>query len=363
MKKCPICKTMIDDDDLFCHECGVRQDFNASSLPEYSQVEQPLPKSHRQIRHQTKRHQSKENYSFGEKMMSKTWLWVVLLSLIVGGTGWYFLNGHDYGSEVTTPVEEVVAPEVEVSDYEGLEDEEYESESSTKLAFLEKFYQEGRLDADYIKQKVTPLVLDRLRKAYGGDCKYGDCLGTWVFLAFPQGADAKIVDGPFISETSRPGIFKVDYVYSYYKDSSKSNETRTVYLTVVKSDGEFLISDFDIEECNSEENNQSDENEDTPNGSITMAGKVSDYGIHMVLDVKGADVTGYYYYDSQGSGNRVTLKGSITEGILTLYKYDADGNNTGHFEGAFDYTSYHGRNVNYSRDEALPFFVKMINNE
>ncbi len=229
----------------------------------------------------------------------------------------------------------------------------------TKLAFLEKFYQEGRLDADYIKQKVTPLVLDRLRKAYGGDCKYGDCLGTWVFLAFPQGADAKIVDGPFISETSRPGIFKVDYVYSYYKDSSKSNETRTVYLTVVKSDGEFLISDFDIEEYNSEENNQSDE--ETSNGSITMAGKVSDYGIHMVLDVQGADVTGYYYYDSQGSGNRVTLKGSITEGILTLYKYDADGNNTGHFEGAFNGVSYQGRNVNYSRDEALPFSVKIVN--
>ena len=296
--------------------------------------------------------------SSDDEPKSKKWIWILLGLLIAGAAGWYFLSGNNYGSEVTAPVEEVTDSEVEESDNEGSDDEEYESGPSTKLAFLEKFYQEGRLDEDYIKQRVTPLVLNRLRKAYGGDCKYGDCLGTWVFLAFPQGADAKIVDGPFISETSQPGIFKVDYVYSYYKDSSKSNETRTVYLTVIKSDNEFLISDFDIEEYNSEEKNQSDEV--TSNGSITMAGKVSDYEIHMVLDVNGADVTGYYYYDSQGSGNRVTLKGSITEDVLTLYKYDADGNKTGYFEGSFNQTSYQGRNVNYSRDEALPFSVEIL---
>ena len=409
MKECKNCKTMLEDDEIFCHECGAKQEIKevvsqaeeqvalegkkcihcgelieADSMfcpfcgkpqvVEEEKLEEPQQESVKAKPEQSnesepvaspqpEQAQPKEEPTIEEeeKKKSKVWLWILLVLLIAGGAGWYFLIGNKKGSEVATPVEEVADSEVEVSDYEGPDDEEYESGPSTKLAFLEKFYQEGRLDADYIKQKVTPLVLDRLRKAYGGDCKYGDCLGTWVFLAFPQGADAKIVDGPFISETSRPGIFKVDYVYSYYKDSSKSNETRTVYLTVVKSDGEFLISDFDIEEYNSEENNQSDENEDTPNGSITMAGKVSDYGIHMVLDVNGADVTGYYYYDSQGSGNRVTLKGSITEGILTLYKYDADGNNIGHFEGSFNRVSYQGRNVNYSRDEALPFSVEIVN--
>lgn len=365
-KKCIHCGELIEADSMFCPFCGKPQVVEEEKLeepqqksvkaePEQSNESEPVASP------QPEQAQPEEEPTIEEeeKKKSKTWLWILLVLMIAGGAGWYFLSGNNNGSEVAAPVEEVADSEVEESDYEGPDDEEYESGPSTKLAFLEKFYQEGRLDADYIKQKVTPLVLDRLRKAYGGDCKYGECLGTWVFLAFPQGADAKIVDGPFISETSRPGIFKVDYVYSYYKDSSKSNETRTVYLTVVKSDGEFLISDFDIEEYNSEENNQSDE--ETSNGSITMAGKVSDYGIHMVLDVQGADVTGYYYYDSQGSGNRVTLKGSITEGILTLYKYDADGNNTGHFEGAFNGVSYQGRNVNYSRDEALPFSVEIVN--
>lgn len=364
-KKCIHCGESIEADSMFCPFCGKVQAVEEEKSEEPQQ--EPVKAEPKQSKAsesstppQTEQDQPKEESVYEEEeKKSKAWIWILLLLLIAGGAGWYLLSGNNNGSEVAAPVEEVADFEVEVSDYEGPDDEEYESGPSTKLAFLEKFYQEGRLDADYIKQKVTPLVLDRLRKAYGGDCKYGDCLGTWVFLAFPQGADAKIVDGPFISETSRPGIFKVDYVYSYYKDSSKSNETRTVYLTVVKSDGEFLISDFDIEEYNSEENNQSDE--ETSNGSITMAGKVSDYGIHMVLDVQGADVTGYYYYDSQGSGNRVTLKGSITEGILTLYKYDADGNNTGHFEGAFNGVSYQGRNVNYSRDEALPFSVEIVN--
>lgn len=365
-KKCIHCGESIEVDSMFCPFCGKVQaaEEEKSEEPQHKPVKakpEQSKASKSSAPPQPEQDQPEEELTIEEeeKKKSKAWLWIIFVLLIAGWAGWYFLNGYVNGSEVAAPVEEVADSEVEESDYEGPDDEEYESGPSTKLAFLEKFYQEGRLDADYIKQKVTPLVLDRLRKAYGGDCKYGDCLGTWVFLAFPQGADAKIVDGPFISETSRPGIFKVDYVYSYYKDSSKSNETRTVYLTVVKSDGEFLISDFDIEEYNSEENNQSDE--DTSNGSITMAGKVSDYGIHMVLDVQGADVTGYYYYDSQGSGNRVTLKGSITEGILTLYKYDADGNNTGHFEGAFNGVSYQGRNVNYSRDEALPFSVEIVN--
>lgn len=360
MKKCPICKTMIDDDDLFCHECGVRQDFNASSLPEYSQVEQPLPKSHRQIRHQTKRHQSKENYSFGEKMMSKTWLWVVLLSLIVGGTGWYFLNGHDYGSEVTTPVEEVVAPEVEVSDYEGLEDEEYESESSTKLAFLEKFYQEGRLETDYIKQRVTPLVLDRLRKAYGSDCKYGDCLGTWVFLAFPQGADARIVDGPFISETSQPGIFKVDHVYSYYKDSSKGNETRTVYLTVIKSNGDYLISDFEVEGDKPEENNPSDVDEididDVSKGQKLIENRKYNEALNYLMKAAEAGNTeamftiGRLYEDGKG------VNKSYTD-ALSWFKKAAELNNP----NAMFYMGYyleHGLGGPQNYTEALKWYRK-----
>lgn len=409
MKECKNCMTMLEDDEMFCHECGAKQEIKEAE----SRVEEQVALEGKKCIHcgelievdsmfcpfcgksqaeeeklevpqrdsiETEPKQSKESEPVAspqpepampeeeptieeeEKKKSKAWLWILLVLLIAGGSGWYFLSGNNYGSEVVTPVENVMDSEEEVPDYEETK-EDAEVDPSSKQEFLERFYHEGRLEADYIKQRVTPEVINRLRQDYGSDCNYGDCLGTWVFLASPQGADARIVDGPFISETSQPGIFKVDYVYSYNKDSGKSNEKRTVYLTVVKSDGKYLISGYELEDYSSKDDNTLEEDTTVPDGSITMAGKVSSYGIHMVLDVNGTDVSGYYYYDSQGSGNRVTLKGSITEGILTLYKYDADGNNTGHFEGAFNQTSYQGKNVNYTRDEALPFSVEKISNE
>lgn len=322
MKECPNCKAVLEDDDLFCGECGTKLETEKVEAQSEEQttsegkkcihcgelieadsmfcpfcgkqqvVEEEKPEEPQQESVEIEPEQSKESEPVAspqpeqvqpeeeptieeeEKKKSKAWLWILLVLLIAGGAGWYFLSGNNYGSEGTDPVEEVVDSGVEESDNEETDDAEYESEPSTKLAFLEKFYQEGRLETNYIKPRVTPEVLNRLRQAYGSDCDYGDCLGTWVFLAFPQGADARIVDGPFISETSQPGIFKVDHVYSYYKDSSKSNETRTVYLTVIKSNGDYLISDFEVEDNSPEEVNSSDEDEDDSFDTTTLVGKV-----------------------------------------------------------------------------------------
>lgn len=409
MKECPNCKAVLEDDDLFCGECGTKLETEKVEAQSEEQttsegkkcihcgelieadsmfcpfcgkqqvVEEEKPEEPQQESVEIEPEQSKESEPVAspqpeqvqpeeeptieeeEKKKSKAWLWILLVLLIAGGAGWYFLSGNNYGSEGTDPVEEVVDSGVEESDNEETDDAEYESEPSTKLAFLEKFYQEGRLETNYIKPRVTPEVLNRLRQAYGSDCDYGDCLGTWVFLAFPQGADARIVDGPFISETSQPGIFKVDHVYSYYKDSSKSNETRTVYLTVIKSNGDYLISDFEVEDNSPEEVNSSDEDEDDSFDTTTLVGKVSDYNIHMILNIRKTGVYGFYYYDSQGINKKVMLKGVISDGMMKLIKHDSYGKETGYFVGNFNGNTYQGKNVNYNRDEALPFSVEIVN--
>ena len=111
-----------------------------------------------------------------------------------------------------------------------------------------------------------------------------------------------------------------------------------------------------------EEEIDEDQSEDDINygGSYSMAGKVSKYGIYMMLDISGSDVDGYYYYDSQGSGNTVKLKGTIDKnGYLKLFKSSAKGEETGYFEGTFDGTTYSGKNVNYDRGESLPFSVSV----
>lgn len=94
------------------------------------------------------------------------------------------------------------------------------------------------------------------------------------------------------------------------------------------------------------------------NGTYSMVGNVSKYAIHMSIEINGFDANGYYYYDSQDSGNKVKLSGSIKEdGELTLKKFSKDGEETGYFEGLFNGVEYSGKNVNYKRDEALQFSV------
>ena len=363
-KKCIHCGELIEADSMFCPFCGKQQIVEEEKPKEPESVappkaERPQPVYPQQEQYQPERHQAKEETSFGEKMMSYAWIFILLLGLIVGMAVWYLFSGDDSGTDTIVSTDEVEQV-TEVPDDDKTDEEEVESEPSSKQEFLERFYQEGRLETNYIKPRVTPEVLNRLRQAYGSDCDYGDCLGTWVFLAFPQGADARIVDGPFISETSQPGIFKVDYVYSYYKDSSKSNETRTVYLTVIKSNGDYLISDFEIQDNSPEEINSSDEDEEDSFDTTTLVGKVSDYNIHMVLNIRKAGVYGFYYYDSQGINNKVMLKGVISDGVMKLIKYDSYGKETGYYVGNFNGNTYQGKNVNYNRDEALPFSVEIV---
>ena len=33
MKRCINCKTVLEDDELFCHECGAKQEIEESAVP------------------------------------------------------------------------------------------------------------------------------------------------------------------------------------------------------------------------------------------------------------------------------------------------------------------------------------------
>ena len=273
-------------------------------------------------------------------------IWILLALLIAGGAGWYFFL-NDSSSQA---VEEKVAidsimssPAVDVN------------APTSALAFLDQFYKGEYENDDYIKSHVTANVLNKLKR----DCDYSDdCLATWVFSAFPAGADMNLEEGPIIRETEEKGKFRVVFVYSGYGEN-KPYYRNTVYLTVTEMDGKYLISDYElyIDEPSNEQEAQSSL---FSNGTIRLVGNVSTYEIHMVLEASENHVTGYYYYDSQGSDNRVKLDGDITENnSLKLKKYDNKGMETGYFEGTFDDKTYHGFNVNYDRDSRRPFSVEI----
>lgn len=94
-KKCIHCGETIEDDSMFCPFCGKPQDVKdvKDEEPESSeQTEQPKqPKPSEQP-------QEKETYEGEEKEKSKTWLWLLLAILITGGAWYYLLSGSDSDS-------------------------------------------------------------------------------------------------------------------------------------------------------------------------------------------------------------------------------------------------------------------------
>ncbi len=410
MKECPKCHTMIEDDAVFCGVCGTKQEIEeveaqaeeqssqeeqfcvhcgksieAGSLfcpycgkpqdveeikseehqpkeeepapkPEEPQVKEK-PKVEESPKEEPKQEESRQEDSpveeeqtsqQGEKKKSNLlgcFLAIVGSLLIIGGVIWYF----DLIQLNTDVVEEVIE-KVENSDENIIDDA-----PTSELAFLDQFYKGEYENDDYIKSHVTANVLNKLKR----DCDYSDdCLATWVFSAFPTGADMNLEEGPIIRETEEKGKFRVVFVYSGYGEN-KLYYRNTVYLTVTEMDGKYLISDYElyIDEPSNEQEAQSSL---FSNGTIRLVGNVSTYEIHMVLEASENHVTGYYYYDSQGSDNRVKLDGDITENnSLKLKKYDNKGMETGYFEGTFDDKTYHGFNVNYDRESRRPFSVEI----
>ena len=328
---------------------------------EQGSVPPPQPESSEQLEQpkQPEKPVAKEQptYEWEEEKKSKTWLWILLALLIAGGIGWWYYTSDDYQEMAeqvdTDSITDIEEPD-EYMDYD-------EIVPISELEFLNLFYKGDLNEDEHIRQNVTNDLIAKLMADYDYDCPTNDCLAYWVFAAYPAGADMELEEGPYITETDIAGKYKVDFKYSFYDGDQKEYETRTVYLTVTKMNEKYLISDYEVDNSSVESTISSAEEEHSLDGKITMTGKVSKYGIHMVLAINGANVIGYYYYDSQGSDNRVTLKGTLTGENLKLNKYDKEGNETGYFEGAFDGTSYWGENVNYNRDEALPFSVEIAN--
>ena len=176
-----------------------------------------------------------------EEGKSMPWLWVLVALLIAGGIGaWWYMNNENNNSSSLPVSETVVADTIPISS----EMEETNDLPSSPLAFLEQFYKEFG-DDGYLEQHVTANVLNKLKRDYEYDCPAGDCLATWVFEAYPPGADLELDEGPIISSTDKKGRYKVDFKYSYYNGEQKGYETRSVYLTVTEIDGKYLISDYE----------------------------------------------------------------------------------------------------------------------
>ena len=292
MKECPKCHTMIEDDAVFCGVCGTKQEnkeVETQAEEQSSQEEQfcvhcgksievgsaycpycgkpqdiketkneePQPKQEKpKVKEEPKVEESpKEDskdkepqrevsqpekeptYEYEEEKKSKTWLWFLLALLIAGGAGWYyFMNDSSteaVGENVEAPDSIMTSPVVD------------KNAPTSALAFLDQFYK-NEIEKDDLRNYVTANVINKLRSDYDYDCPSNDCLATWVFTAYPAGADLDLEKGPIITKTDTEGKFKVDFRYSGYNGNEKTYETRTVYLTVTEMEGKYMICDYEV---------------------------------------------------------------------------------------------------------------------
>lgn len=348
MKECINCKTILEDDELFCHECGTKQEIEEAE----AQIEKPQGLEGKKCVHcgeviesdslfcpfcgktQDVKNEQKEEPQpesveppqpeqpqeqpvyYEEEENSIPWRTILVAVLIAAGAGWYFFI-RDTGD--TTPKDSKSS--IEMKDNTPVVEEE-SNEPTTPLAFLEEFYKGKYENDDYVKQFVTANVLKKLKRDYVYDDPSGDCLATWVFSAYPPGADWSMEAGPLFSKTNIEGKIKVDFKYYYSDGSHKTDYLRTVYLIVTEINGKYLISDYEVVEDNNQEDEQKTKETEMPSEEKELEdGKytLTDGYMFLTMTKEGSALKGFFYF-SRGTYCSPSYDFSCTMGNDNRFK-------------------------------------------
>ena len=91
---------------------------------------------------------------------------------------------------------------------------------------------------------------------------------------------------------------------------------------------------------------------------VRLHGAVDTYPVYMKLTIEGNKVNGSYYYESQGPGKVLMLKGIYENSELELFEANEDGQQTGHFVGQLkkgifigDFYNAQGKSMHFRLEE------------
>ncbi len=237
MKKCPFCGAELNDDSLFCTECG-------KQLPKDNQCPHCGASVNDGDAFCTKCGKPlgelaslpNTNLKEPDGGLRKYLPYIIGCVLILGLIGYCYSNYYlDNNKDIQ------MTDSITVDNREN----DAEQEIQAKKAFLEKFYKEklGKDQEDlyaYIKKNVTANGLKILKEQYDYDCE-GECLAVWLF-DFEGGDLGDFKSVKITPQDKNKFLVESKYEYGVY----------SVVLTVVKEGENYKIDEF---ECMHQEAN------------------------------------------------------------------------------------------------------------
>lgn len=325
--KCVNCGELIESNESVCPHCGAEQ-------PPQKEV---------------------------ERNRAKKWLWFVLIVVVVltliGGGYWFYSQAptaNQPQASAETDSIEVTTDSYDIHSVDGI-----------KARLNDIFTKALNMPDDAVVSKYFSQDFKQLYNQVEKIDATLDGPGFWNGSIW----DGRQDNNPNTFEIVRISIssptdanFDVNLIF----DDGNVHSENKVSMSLLFENGNWFIDDIDMQLKESMKEYVSESETTSGNttiscGTYSMAGKVSDYGIHMIIEIEDSTVHGDYYYDSQGSDNRVQLKGKKDEnGNMKLVKYNSEGDETGYFIGIFDGSTYSGENINYKRENSLPFSVSVL---
>ena len=293
MKECINCKAMLEDDELYCHECGVKQEiqepevqaeetqsepdgkkcihcgetieadslfcpFCGKSQEEEKEQEeeaqnesineepaQEEPKEEKPTSHEVEPDVTHDEpaYEEGEEKGSQKWLWILLVLLIAGAAGWYFFI-KDSGKII-------YEPQVDTDSIEEIVDSIYDEEA------YDAFSVEGvqsRLN-DILSKALMMRDDDAVRTYFSEEFKglyarvaekdsHLDGPGFWNGSIWDGGQDG----GPgkyTIVRVSSPNNNKADAGVKFSYDMEDYHSDNLITIELVFENGDWYIDDVD----------------------------------------------------------------------------------------------------------------------
>lgn len=365
-KKCIHCGETIEEDSAFCPYCGKSQVMEEVKEPEQEVKKEQVPEDTPEPKQEDNPAQEEKpkeapvqetseeqppKYEWEEEPKSKKWIWILLILLLVGGGAWYFYGG-------SSKEKLAKSTKVEVEKTEDPVKINLDKEKEEMLSFLKDFYLHY-MDENYLRKNVTETVLKKLWRDYPYNCNEGNCLATWVFSAYPHGTDMTLEEGPLITQV-RNGLFDVDFKYSYINNGQKEYENSSVRIYVAKNNGRYKVVLYEYYD-----NSKAPRNDKDKLISVIPEGKynLTLGSMHMILEVYDSIVKGEYYFQAGSSRDlSVELYGRVNNGLKLHLSQTAEVSrkNLGFMDGVFDGKTFKGE---YDKDGYRENFEVYVNGD